>query len=173
MTGLIFHADGQPDWHRAVPLGVMAASVVALGSAYVAEYGFGLKPCVLCLYQRVPYGLAGVLALAALSFPRGATRANLVAGCAFLFLIGGGIAFYHVGVEQHWWASAAGCGGTLPLDMSASDLRAALMEPPDPACDAPSWTFLGLSMATWNVPVSLALAGLAWHGFTRMRGRKG
>lgn len=172
MSSLILHADGQVDWHRAVPLGVMAASVLALGSAYIAEYGYGLEPCTLCLYQRVPYGLAGIVALAALSMPRG-SRARLVAVCAALFLVGSAIAFYHVGVEQHWWASAAGCGGTLPLDMSAADLKAALMAPPDPACDAPSWTFLGVSIATWNVPVSLVLAALSWHGFNRMQGRKG
>ncbi len=171
MSSFVFHADGQPDWHRAVPIGIMTASAIALGSAYIAEYGFSLEPCALCLYQRVPYALAGVLGIAALSLPR-TSRANLVALAALLFAIGAGLAFYHVGVEQHWWASAAGCGGTLPLSMSADDLQAALMAPPDPACDEPTWVVFGISMATWNTGISLALAALAWQGYERMRGRQ-
>jgi len=36
-----------------------------LSAAYISQYGFGLKPCILCLYQRGPYALniaLGVLA---------------------------------------------------------------------------------------------------------------
>ena len=40
---------------------VLAASVVVLGTALLSQYVGGLQPCILCLYQRVPYGVVIVL----------------------------------------------------------------------------------------------------------------
>ncbi len=51
---------------RYIPLAILAASVAALGAAYIAEYAFGLEPCILCLYQRLPFVATGLLALAGL-----------------------------------------------------------------------------------------------------------
>ncbi len=49
------------------PIIVVFASLAALVTAYVAQYGFDLQPCVLCLYQRWPYGVAIVIAMLAIS----------------------------------------------------------------------------------------------------------
>ena len=54
-----FHAHAP----RAVPIAILAASVGALGFAYISETVFGLEPCVLCLYQRVPYAATGIVAV--------------------------------------------------------------------------------------------------------------
>ena len=140
------------------PFGILAVSATALANAYIAEYGFGLEPCILCLYQRVPYAVAGVLGLAALTSPRARVRAVAVAGG--VFLVGAVLAFYHVGVEQHWWASVAACGGAGDVGGPATvdELRQMLTrESPVKACDEVDWTLFGLSMATYNVGVSLAL----------------
>ena len=40
------------------PLVILAASAGALASAFVAQYVFGLEPCVLCIYQRWPFAIA-------------------------------------------------------------------------------------------------------------------
>ena len=58
------------DWPRLVPFAILAASIGALIIAYTAELAFGIEPCILCLYQRIPYALAGALAVAA-PFPPG------------------------------------------------------------------------------------------------------
>ncbi len=154
-----------------IPFAVFAVSVFALGTAYSAQYAFGLEPCILCLYQRIPYAVAGVLGLAALLLPKDKTdwKAAAVALSGAAFLIGASIAFYHVGVEQHWWASAAACGGGGgPGDVggpqTVDELRQMLMQGnPVKACDEVDWTLFGLSMATYNVPFSLLLAlGSLW-----------
>ena len=36
-----------------------------------------------------------------------------------------------------------------------------LLATPAPRCDEVTWSFVGMSMANWNVLISLALAGLA------------
>jgi len=152
------------------PFGIFAVSAAALVNAYIAEYVFDLEPCILCLYQRVPYAVAGVLGLLALTSPR--VRVWAVAAAGGVFLAGAAIAFYHVGVEQHWWASAAGCGGA-GVDKgpaTVEDLQRMLknLKPVKP-CDEVDWTLFGLSMATYNVPTSLALAVGSFWGAARMR----
>ena len=36
---------------------LLAASLAALLFALVMQFGFGLEPCLLCLWQRVPFGV--------------------------------------------------------------------------------------------------------------------
>nr|WP_254434935.1 disulfide bond formation protein B [Magnetospirillum sp. UT-4] len=147
--------------HRLVALLVLAACGLALAAAYTAQYGFGLRPCELCLTQRVPFALAGGLAALALlpRFGAGARRL-LVALAGLALLVNAGIAVYHVGVEQKWWASScAGGGGSVAVD----DLAAAMSRPVEVRCDEPAWAWHGITMAGLNVVFSgvLGLATLA------------
>ena len=41
-----------------------------------------------------------------------------------------------------------------------------------PACDNAAWVFLGLSMAGWNLLISLALAGLSAAAALRERSKR-
>lgn len=163
--------DPRLDWPRLVPFAILAAAVGALGTAYTAELGFGIEPCPLCLYQRIPYAVAGMLALGALLAPRGWARAVAVALAGAVFAVGAGIAFHHVGVEQHWWTSVAACGvgGAAPEPKTVDELRALLQAAPAKACDELDWTLFGVSMATYNVAASLALAVGSFWGAERIR----
>lgn len=140
-------------------LGLASAGVLA--AAFVFQYGFGYQPCVLCVWQRWPY--AAVVAFAALTLAfghwRGVGDALLVAS-GLALLAGAGIAAYHVGVEQHWWAGTPGCGVPGPAD-SLEALRAQVMAAPVVRCDEVPWSLFGISMAGYNVPISLALAAFA------------
>jgi disulfide bond formation protein DsbB len=149
--------------HR-VPLALFAASVGALGIAYVAELGFGLAPCVLCLYQRVPYAAVAALAWGALLKPGWRRPALALSGVALV--VGAGIAAYHVGVEQHWWEGTAACGGALTSAQTVEELMKQLQAKPAPRCDTPAWTLFGISMAGYNMLFSAILAILAF-GATR------
>lgn len=152
-----------------IPLAILGACVGALALAYLAQYVYGLEPCPLCLYQRVPYAVGGLMATAAvLSSVRG-LRVAAVAIAGLAFAVGAAIAVHHVGVEQHWWASAAGCGGQLALPESPAELLAELSRPPAKACDQPAWTLFGVSMAGYNIVASGALASFAFLGAWTMR----
>ncbi|HJN23511.1 MAG TPA: disulfide bond formation protein B [Rhodospirillales bacterium] len=150
------------DRPRLIPAAILVISLGALANAYVAQYVFDLEPCIFCLYQRVPYAVTAVLAVSAFFLATDGGRAAMVALCAGAYLAGAGIAFYHVGVEQHWWLSE--CTGTLVKDLSIEEMKAQLMTKPPKACDDPEWTFLGLSMATYNAVFSLALAAASLAG---------
>jgi len=156
---------------RAIPVAILATSVGALGTAYAAEVYFGIEPCILCLYQRVPYAVTGVLAVLALSARSGVVQVATVGICGVVFAAGASIAFYHVGIEQHWWALSS-CGGELAVGISLADMKVALSAPQSKACDEVDWTLFGLSMATYNLAVSLALAGATLAGARMLRKRR-
>jgi len=145
--------------YRHAPLLIALASALAMGTALVSQYGFDLHPCPLCIYQRIPYVVAGLIALVAVVKP--ALRKPALTVIAVAFVINTGIAGYHVGVEQQWWASAV-CGGGIPEVSTADDLLAALSVKPEKACDEVDATLFGLSMATYNVVACAALAAFAW-----------
>jgi disulfide bond formation protein DsbB len=44
---------------RLLLIGIVAVSVLSLGVAFVGEHAFGIQPCILCLYQRIPYIVQG------------------------------------------------------------------------------------------------------------------
>lgn len=144
---------------RLYPALLILVGAGSLSVAYTAQFGFDLEPCILCLYQRVPFAIAVVLGAVGLWRPQ--WLATVFALAVATFAVNSGIAVYHTGVEQHWWASAVGCGGTLANNVSTADLMASLNTKPPKSCDSIDWTFLGISMASWNVVFSGGLAGLS------------
>lgn len=153
---------------QAVSLGLILIAAGALGAALTAQYVFGLKPCTLCLYQRVPYFIIFLLGLAAfVPARRGNPKraALLIALAAIAYLAGAAIAFYHNGVEQHWWASILeGCKVELNTEgQGAQGLLEQIMSSGPARCDQIPWVdpVLHLSMAAWNMLISGALAVIA------------
>jgi disulfide bond formation protein DsbB len=141
---------------RRAALLIAIASFIVVGSAISSEIFGGLAPCVLCLYQRIPYALTIALGLAGFAAPRFLVPLMLLA--ALTFLTGGGIAVYHVGVEQAWWTGTEACVGTQDKAASIDELRAQIMATPVIRCNDIQWSLFGISMAGYNVLTSLALA---------------
>lgn len=162
---------------RLPPLVVLVASIALVGGALLFQYVGGLQPCELCLYQRWPYYIAIALTLAALVIGRRQATLALVALCALLFLANAALAFYHVGVEQHWFAGPSACTGTLGGAGSLADFKARLMAQQPVRCDAPQWSLFGISLAGWNLLASLALlafcvTALRWPALRQAQERR-
>jgi disulfide bond formation protein DsbB len=153
----------RPDF-RTTAIAVLAASIAILLAAFAFQYLGGLHPCVLCLYQRYPYGVTIAAAAGALAFAatgRSSPARGLMGLCGVAFLVGAATAAFHVGVEQHWWAGTSECGGLAGEATSIDALKRQLLGQPVVRCDAVAWSFLGISMAGWNVLLSMALSGLS------------
>lgn len=135
----------------------LAGSAGLLLGALAFEHLGGLYPCILCLWQRWPHLVALLLGLAALKWQGPALPA--LAGLAVL--TSAGIGVYHFGVEQDWWAGLQQCAVNTLVDVSSADLLNTDVSVGAPAaCGKVAWSFLGLSMAGWNVVASTLLAGL-------------
>jgi disulfide bond formation protein DsbB len=154
---------------RGAPLALLLISVAVVGAALLSQYWVGLQPCELCLYERWPYYAAAALALVTLAVGRrDLSRAALVLA-ALIFVAGAALAFYHVGVEQHWFAGPTACTGPA-LDMSSPEaLRAQLLATPPVRCDAVQWSLFGVSLAGFNLLASLLLVLASLVGAARLR----
>ncbi|MCU0800314.1 MAG: disulfide bond formation protein B [Rhodobacteraceae bacterium] len=142
---------------------MMAAlgSFALLGGAWAFQIFGGLVPCPLCLYQRTPHWLAGILGIVALValFMHQRSLARLLAvGGALAALATAGLGVYHTGVERGWWPGPDTCaaGGDIGA-VSAEDLLNQILAAPVIRCTDVQWDMLGLSMASWNAVASFGL----------------
>ncbi|MGB0553267.1 MAG: disulfide bond formation protein B [Alphaproteobacteria bacterium] len=129
-----------------------------LGSAYGFQYLGGLQPCALCLYQRWPWWIAiGFGLVAVLLRDNPGIQKAVVALASLAILAGAGVAGFHVGVEQQLWPGLASCGGVSGMPMTVEALKQQIMNAPVVRCDEVAWSLMGISMAGYNMLLSLAL----------------
>ncbi len=137
-------------------LGAAAGSAALLVAAFAFQHLGGLAPCPLCLVQRWPHAAGIALGLALLVLPwRG-----LALLAALALAAGAGVAGWHVGIEQGWWAGPASCAAPDVSQVSPEELLEQILAAPVVRCDEVAWSALGLSMAAWNGLASLGLAAL-------------
>ena len=148
-----------------------ALAAGTLAGAWYFQLVLDIRPCPLCLEQRYAYYLAIPLgALTALAAGRHAPRAVLLAGLVLLALAALGNAWlggYHAGVEWGFWQGPTDCTGPVGNLGSAGDLLKRLDTVKVIRCDEVQWRFLGLSLAGYNVLISLLMAAIAVWGFVR------
>src|SRR5215475_507173 len=157
-------------WRPAVASAILvtAAGAATILGAYYFQYVIGLQPCPLCLEQRVAYYVSIPLAIAvALAAGRDAPRPLVTAGLgviALTMLFNSGLALFHAGVEWKWWPGPQECSGPLTDLSTGGDLLSSLTNLTIVRCDEAAWRFLGLSLAGYDVLISLALAAIAAGG---------
>jgi disulfide bond formation protein DsbB len=138
---------------------VLIASAIVLGTALLSEYWGGLAPCELCLLQRWPWAAAIVISMIVVLVGERARLDWVALVLAFVFAVSVVFAFYHVGVEQHWFAGPTACtaapGGAVTLEQ----MKQQILGTAPVLCDRPAWTLFGVSLAGWNLLASLVMTG--------------
>jgi disulfide bond formation protein DsbB len=177
MDARLRNPSGHDSWAglvRSQPIAAAAIVVATAGAATILgawffQYGLGLKPCPLCLEQRYPYYFAIPLAVMVLAGTSVDASRRVLLAALFVIAVGmlwnAGLGTYHAGVEWKWWAGPAECSGELGGLGSTNDLLKQLESISLVRCDEAAWRFLGLSLAGYNVLISLALALVAACGF--------
>lgn len=152
----------------AAALAVGAVAAMTLAGAWFFQLVLDIQPCPLCLEQRYAYYLAVPLAVVtAIAAAGHAPRRLVTAGLALLALaalanavLGG----YHAGVEWGFWPGPTECTGPVVSLGSAGSLLQRLDTVKVIRCDEVQWRFLGISLAGYNVLISLLMAALAAWG---------
>ena len=138
-----------------IVLFALSASLVA---AYTIDYGFGYKPCRLCVYQRIPYIISIVLLLNVLLIKKYIKTSLLI--LASVFLCSSILAFYHFGIEQGFFSESMICETkNISKDLSGEDLLKEL-KGNTVSCKEVTLRFLGMSLATINTIFSLILSAI-------------
>ena len=152
-------------------LAITAIAAATLAGAWFFQLVLGIVPCPLCLEQRYAYYLAIPLgALVAFAAAKDAPRGIVLAGLGILVLAAlgnAGLGTYHAGVEWKFWQGPTDCTGPIGNLGSAGNLLERLDTVKVIRCDEVQWTFLGLSLAGYNVLISLLMAAIGGWGLRR------
>jgi disulfide bond formation protein DsbB len=147
---------------------IFAVSFATLVGAWFFQFVIKLPPCPLCLEQRIPYYVVIALSLlvavaALLRAPRSVVAAGFAA-ILLAMLCSAALGAYHAGVEWRFWAGPTDCSGPVTDFTAKGPLLDQLRSIRVVRCDEAAWRFLGLSLAGYNVLISLALAAAAAFG---------
>jgi len=147
-------------------------SLLTVLTAYSLEIFQNLPPCILCLYQRAPYIITISLCTTGWYFC-GSNNKNqlskiLLGLCTATLCVGVGLAFYHVGVEYRLWKGTEKCSALGVDAVTLAELEAAILAAPVADCADVLWSFLGLSLAGWNLIWSTSLALLCAYKLKMM-----
>jgi disulfide bond formation protein DsbB len=128
--------------------------------ALYSQYGLGLDPCPLCIFQRVGViALGFVFLVAAAHNPRGAGRLVYAALIALAALATIGVAARHLYVQSLPPGAVASCGAPLGMMFKFSPwlevIKKVLMGGGE--CQEVNWQFLGLAMPAWVLISALVL----------------
>ncbi len=157
---------------RAFPIFVLVASAAVLGAALLSQYWGGLAPCELCLTERWPWAVAIVIAFVASMVGSRPALPWVALLLGLVFAVGSALAFYHVGVERHWFAGPSACAAPEGAATTIAALKAQLLHQQPVRCDEPAWSLWGISLAGWNLIASLAMAGVCFAAFLLLSGRR-
>jgi disulfide bond formation protein DsbB len=154
-------------------LAIFAISMATILGAWYFEYVLKLPPCPLCLEERLPYHI--VIPLSLLMLIAALVRAPaklLMVGFAVIMvtvLAGAALGTYHAGVEWHFWAGPTDCSGPINDFKTGGSILGQLQTINLVRCDQAAWRFLGISLAGYNVLISLLLAAIAGYGLLTQR----
>lgn len=149
---------------------LLASASILLGALAFEHIG-GLAPCKLCIWQRWPHLAIILIATSGLVFfkPNASKKKPNLGQLWFISIIlaaltTASIALYHVGVEQLWWEGPSGCSSQFNAGLDLSSLTDTLLATPVIRCDEIAWQLFGISMAGWNMLLSLGISGIGTYG---------
>ena len=138
-------------------------SLFALISAYFIEYILGHQPCNLCLIERMPHIFSIIIILIYLFFQKFEKISLII--LSLVFFSAALIAFYHFGIEQGFFKESFVCDSNiLSKDLSKETLLNDLKRMPV-SCKNVTFKIFGLSLATFNIFISLILSAITMKLF--------
>ena len=140
-----------------------------LGGALLSQHWGGLAPCELCLLQRWPWVAAIIISLMAAVVGSRVALSRVALLLIAVFAVGSALAFYHVGVEKHWFAGPNACSGAATAADTVEALKAQILKQKPVRCDEPVWLLWGISLAGWNLLASLLMGGGCLAVFWQLR----
>ena len=137
---------------------ILLFSIFALSAAYFIEYILGHQPCNLCLIERIPYAISIIIIVICL-FTQKFEKITLII-LSIIFFAAALLSFYHFGIEQGFIKESLVCDLSNPgNELSKEALLNQLKEVPI-SCKDVTFKIFGLSLATFNVFISIILSAI-------------
>ena len=144
--------------NKYILVGILSFSISSLLIAYYIEYALGHKPCNLCLIERVPYFISFILTSFVLALNRLEKVISIIILLSFIF--GTIVSFYHFGIEQGFFSESLVCNLGNGEALDKEQLLKQLEQSTVTSCKDVTFRFLGFSLATINMIISIILSGI-------------
>ena len=166
LASTLDRARAQPATTAAIVIAIVG--LMTMAGFFYFQYVLGYQPCPLCLEQRYAFYVsvplaAMILLRLSIGFSRKVITLAFLA-IALAMLWNAGLGTDHSGVAWRWWPGPTECSGAIPNFSAGGPLLDLINKTRVVRCDEAAWRFLGLSLAGYNVLVSLFLAGVAAWG---------
>ena len=149
--------------NRALLKFVLVFSIFAILAAYFIQYVLGHQPCNLCLIERVPYIFSIIIILICL-FTQKFEKITLII-LSLTFFAATLLSFYHFGIEQGFIKESLVCDlNSQNSILSKEALLNQLKEMPV-SCKVVTFKIFGLSLATFNIFISIILGAITFKNF--------
>ncbi len=132
---------------------IFTLSFFSLAAALYIEYILGFKPCILCVYQRIPYAIAILISLTAFFI---GNRNILLIILGLTFLAGILLSGYHVSIEKGFIEPMFSCTGENIKALEKEEILKSLNNI-QPDCKDVDFSIFGVSLATLNFIISFVL----------------
>ena len=129
---------------------VFTTSFFSLAVALYVEYVLGFKPCILCIYQRIPYAVALLISL--IAFFNG-NKMTLLIILGLTFVASALLSGYHVGIEKGIIDPIFSCTGENINALEKEEILKSLNNI-QPDCRDVDFSLFGISLATLNFIIS-------------------
>jgi disulfide bond formation protein DsbB len=135
---------------------ILLFSIFTILMAYFIQYVLGHQPCNLCLIERIPY-IFSIIIISICLFSKKFEKVFLII-LSLTFFSATLLAFYHFGIEQGFIKESLVCDlNNQNNNLSKEDLLDQLKEMPV-SCKDVTFKIFGLSLATFNILISLILS---------------
>ena len=142
---------------------ILLFSFFALFSAYFIQYALGHQPCNLCLIERIPYFFS-IIIISINLFYQKFEKITLII-LSLIFFTATLLSFYHFGIEQGFIKESLVCDlNGLSNELSKEALLVELKKMPV-SCKDVTFKVFGLSLATFNIFISLILSAITIKNF--------
>ena len=133
-------------------------SIFAILAAYFIQYVLGHKPCNLCLIERLPYFFSIIIILICLLTQKFEKITLIILSLTFFSATL--LSIYHFGIEQGFITESLVCDLNSPInELTKEALLNQLKEVPV-TCKDVTFKIFGLSLATFNIFISLILSAI-------------
>tara|TARA_B100000242_G_C42997864_1_gene463513 strand:+ start:167 stop:643 length:477 start_codon:yes stop_codon:yes gene_type:complete len=131
-------------------------SLFSIVGALYFEFILKLKPCILCLYQRIPYIILIFICLIGYNYSDNLFWHYLVILVFFISVL---ISGYHVGIENSLFPELSTCKAS-NLDLTDKKQLLQSLNNQIVSCKDVLFKIFGLSLATINLIISLTVVAL-------------
>ena len=134
---------------------ILLFSIFALIVAYFIQYILKHQPCNLCLIERIPY-IFSIIVISIFLFTKKFEKFSLMI-LSLIFFSATLISFYHFGIEQGFIKESLVCDLNNESNILSKEALLNQLKQMPVSCKDVTFKIFGLSLATFNVFITLVL----------------